>query len=196
MLNSKMVKVTLRDIAKMLVKAMPIDGQEFGDKVEAYIAILKKLKPEAKTALAAAYVFSSKVNKQDREDMFSDIVLAVLKANVKDEALAYSIARCDWMDFWRKQYHKPQVDSLDNIVIDNDGNEISASELIAGEVEFEAKEVDKLEASQIYNSLPFGVKVIVNKRLAGKAVTGAERLAMFRFTKTAKAKLILATIQS
>jgi hypothetical protein len=30
MLNSKMVKVTLRDIAKILVKNMPIEGQDFG----------------------------------------------------------------------------------------------------------------------------------------------------------------------
>jgi len=191
MLNSKRVKVTLRDIAKMLVKAMPIDGQEFGLKVEAYISQLKKLKPEAKLALAAAYVFSSKVSKQDRDDMFQDITLALFKAKVKDEALAYSIARCDWLDFWRKQYHKPACDSLDTIQILDTGEEVSASELIAGEVEFEAKECDKLDASNIYNSLPASVKAIVNKRLAGKALTGAERVAIMRFTRTKQAKAIL-----
>jgi len=37
------IKVTYRDLAKMLVKALPIEDEEFGTKVEEYIRMLKCL---------------------------------------------------------------------------------------------------------------------------------------------------------
>ena len=45
------IKVDFRDIAKMLVKALPVEGEEFGLKVNEYIEIIKSLSPEAKNAL-------------------------------------------------------------------------------------------------------------------------------------------------
>lgn len=201
MLNSKRVKVTLRDIAKMLCKALPLEQTDFYDKVEATIKTLKKLPPNARLALASAYVFSSKVPKQDREDLFQDITLEVLKSGTKDEPLAYSIARCDWRNWWEKRYNRAELtgDSLDIVLEDSDGNEIRASELLVGELEFEAKEIDFLDASAIWQKLPAAIRPIVQKRLAGKALTGAERVSICRFVKTPKAEQIytqLATIQT
>ena len=53
-------------------------------------------------ALKVAYVFSRKVPRQEREDLYQDIALAVFKAKTKDERLAYAIARCDWRNWWRR----------------------------------------------------------------------------------------------
>jgi len=199
MLNSKRVKVTIRDIAKMLVKNMPIQAQDFTDKIEATILTLNKLSKNAKLALASAYVFSSKVPKQDREDMFQDITLEILKSGTKDEPPAYSIARCDWQNWWEKRYNRAEKtgDSLDVVIEDADGNEIRASELLVGEVEFEAKEIDFLDASASWKRLPKEIKPIVQKRLSGLALTGSERVALCRFNKSPRALAIhkeLATI--
>ncbi len=85
--------ITYRHIAKMLASALPVEGQEFGLKVEQYLDTIKRLPQEAKTALKSAYIFSRKVPREEREDLFQDIVLAVLKVKTKDEQLAYAIAR-------------------------------------------------------------------------------------------------------
>lgn len=186
MLNSKHVKVTLRDIAKMLVKNMPIQEAEFTEKIEATIKALKKLDKNAKLALASAYVFSSKVPRQDREDLFQDITLAILESGTKDEPLAYSIARCDWKNWWEKRYSQARftADSLDVEIEDEDGNEIRASELLVGEVEFEAKEIGFLDGCALWDKIPAVIKPIVQKRLAGLALTRPERLDLYYYTLT------------
>lgn len=198
MLNTKHVKVTNRDIAKMLCKSLPLEGQEFSAQVELAIETVRKLKPQARLALSCAYIFSAKCPRQDREDLFQDIALAVLKSGAKDEALAYSIARCDWRDWYEKRYFRDtkNAGSLDVTIEDGDGNEILASELLVGEVEFEAKECDYLDASTIWQKLPEEIRPIVQKRLTGLALTGTERSTLCRFTKTPKASKILATLQS
>lgn len=98
------IKITHRDIAKMLCKAMPIEDQAYEEKIESYIEVIGKLKPEQKLALRCAYLFSAKVPREEREDFFQDIALALLKAKQRDEKLAYAIARCDWIDFWKKRH--------------------------------------------------------------------------------------------
>ena len=45
------IQVTYRDIAKMLSSALPVEGEEFGDKVEEYLETIKALPREAKLAL-------------------------------------------------------------------------------------------------------------------------------------------------
>ena len=55
------------------------------------------------------------------------------------------------------------------IIEDADGNEIRASELLVGEVEFEAKEIDFLDASASWKKLPKAIKPIVQKRLVGSS---------------------------
>lgn len=98
------VQVTYREIAKMFAKALPVEGNEFRERVEANLEAIKSLSTEAKTALKAAYIFSSKVPRQEREDFFQDLALAVYEAHTKDEKLAYAIARCDWLNWWKKHY--------------------------------------------------------------------------------------------
>ena len=189
MLNSKMVKVTLRDIAKMLVKYMPIEGQDFTSKIEAYISILKKLDKPSKLALTAAYVFSSKCPKAEREDLFMELVTRCYEANPQSEINAYSIARCDWknwLDSWYRE-HKTTLQSYDITIQDDDGSEIRASELLVGDCEFEAHECSNIDASNIWQKLPADIKPIVQKRLIGLALSKDQqkRLERFRHSKPA-----------
>ena len=190
-MQTKHLKVTYRDIAKMLASALPVEGHEFGLKVEDNLKAIKSLTGEAKVALKSAFIFSRKVPKEEREDLFQEIAMAVFKAKISDEKLAYAIARCDWKDWWRK-YTIRQHYSLDSIVNDESENPVTLAELIVGEVEFENKMNDKIEADRIYSLLPIDIKPIVSKRLLGQALTNKERAKMSYFVKTKGTQLLLA----
>jgi hypothetical protein len=87
------IKVTFRTIAKMLCSALPVEGEDFGEHVNTTVETIQHLSTEAKNALKSAYVFSRKAPRQEREDLFQELSLALLKARIKDEKLAYAIAR-------------------------------------------------------------------------------------------------------
>lgn len=174
------IKVTYRDIAKMLCQAMPIEGQSHTDKVNGYIETITGMSQEAKTALKAAYIFSRKVPREEREDMFQDLTLAILKTQTKDERLAYTIARCDWRNWWAK-YRIRQHMSLDSVVEDEDGSQTSLGELLVGECEFENKINGELEAQRIWDLLPPAIKTLVGKRLSGYSLRKLERECLERW---------------
>ena len=111
----------------MLVKAMPLEGQDYADKINEYLGIIKAMPQTAKVALKSAYIFSRKVPREEREDLFQDLTLAILKARTKDERLAYTIARCDWRNWWAK-YSIRQHYSLDSVVEDDEGNQAKQNE--------------------------------------------------------------------
>jgi len=184
--------ITYRDIGKMLASALPIEGEEFGLKVEEYIETIRQLSVEAKTALKSAYVFSHKVPREEREDLFQDIALAVLKAKCASEKLGYAIARCDWANWWRA-YKRRQHYSLDSVVNDTKGNPKTLGEMLVGETEFERKMDGKIEAERIFDKLPEAIKPIINKRLIGKALNASERNKLNRYVKNEGYKLILNT---
>ncbi len=170
------IKVEYRDIAKMLVKAMPIQGDDFGAKVSEYLDTIKAMPKAAKVALKCAYVFASKVPREEREDMFQELALNILKARVGEEKLAYAIARCDWLDWW-KAYKIRQHTSLDSVVEDTEGNSTTLGELIVGEAEFEAKVCDEIDCGRIWsilNQYPH-IKAVVVKRLTGQPLRRGER---------------------
>jgi len=185
------LKVTYRQVATMLASALPVEGEEFGDKVNEYLASIKAMSQESKVALKVAYVFSRKVPREEREDLFQDLALAVLKAKTKDERLAYAIARCDWQNWWRK-YMVRQHYSLDTVIEDDTGNPTTMAELLVGEVEFERKMNGKLEAERIWGLLPDKVKPLINKRLIGKALNHTERNTLNYFVRTQGYKLLMA----
>ena len=182
--------ITYRHVAKMLASALPVQNEEFGLKVEHYLDVIGKLPQEAKVALKTAYIFSRKVPREEREDLFQDIALAVFKVQTKDERLAYAIARCDWQDFW-KRYTIRQHYSLDSVVDDTDGNPITLGEMLVGETEFERKINGKLDAEAIFDKLPDTIKPIIEKRLIGKALNSSERNKLNRYVKKDGYKLIL-----
>ena len=171
------IKVTYRDIAKMLIKAMPIEGQDYADKVNEYLGIIKAMPKEAKVALKSAYIFSRKVPREEREDIFQELALAVLKAKVTDERLAYAIARCDWKNWWAK-YKIRQHYSLDSVV---DSNQATLGELLVGETEFELKVDGELDAQRIWDRLPGGIKYLVDRRLQGYRLNKLDRECLERW---------------
>ena len=190
-MQKQYIKVTYRDIAKMMSSALPVEGEEFGLKVAETLQTIKRLPKEAKIALKVAYVFSRKVPRQEREDLYQDIALAVFRAHLKDERLAYAIARCDWKNWWR-QYMIRQHTSLDSVTKDNDGNPSTLAELLVGETEFELKMDGKMDAERIWDKLPDNIKPIVQNRLLGKALTRQERNTMNYFVRTRGTQLLLA----
>lgn len=167
------LKVTYRDIAKMLASALPVEGEAFSVKVEEYLEAIKGMSQNQKTALKVAYVFSRKVPRAEREDLFQDIALAVFKANTTEEKLAYSIARMDWLDWWRRYKVRQHID-LD-MAIDREDNQSSLAELLVGEVEFEQQVDGKIEAERIWGALPEDIKPLVLKRLEGKPLVGERK---------------------
>ena len=168
------IKVTYRDIAKMLTKAMPVSGEEFGDKVNEYLEVIKSLPANAQIALRTAYIFSRKVPKAEREDLYQDLVLAILRSGTNEPKLAYAIAKCDWVDWWRA-YKIRNHFSLDTVVTGNDESTATIGELLVGEVEFERKICSKHNAREIYKSLPNQIRAIVTKRLIGERLQRGER---------------------
>lgn len=172
--------VQYRDIAKMLCRSLPVEEADFTQAVEDSLKAVKKLNAEAKLALKMAYIFSRKAPKAERDDLFQELALELLKSKRRDEKLCYAVARCDWKD-WYKAFVIRQHLSLNTEAADDDGNTCELGDLIIGECEFEAKECDKLDAHNVFKSLPANIQKIVSKRLQGMTPTGAERVALFRW---------------
>lgn len=113
--KQKNMNVSVHDIAKMLVKVIPLDFKqsEFKQMVDTIERKIQKMDGDTKTVLKAAYVFSCKVPKQERQDLFQDLTLKLIEANPKAESWAYTIARCDWLDWYRKYKVKSQYSEYD-----------------------------------------------------------------------------------
>lgn len=190
-MSKEYIEITYRDVAKMLASALPIEDDDFSVQVNNNLEAIKALPLEAKHALKMAYVFSRKVPRPEREDLFQDIALAVLKLKTRDERLAYSIARCDWQDWWRK-YSIRQHYSMDSVVEAEDGNPVTLAETIVGEVEFENKMDGKLDAERIWSKLPNDIKPLVFKRLIGKGLNTSDRNKLNYYVRTKGYQLLLA----
>ena len=187
------IKITYRNIAKMLSSKLPVEGEDFGDKVNDYLGSIKALPKKSKIALKSAYIFSRKVPREEREDMFQELFSAIYAVNTEDERFAYAIARRDWQDWWQKYKTRKHfmAGSLNDTVLDSDNQEVELAELIVGETEFELKMDGHLDAERIWNKLPDIIKPLVQKRLLGKPLTNKERARMSYYVKTQGYKLLL-----
>jgi|GEM_PF-2559208 len=96
------IKVTYRQIAKHFCRALPIEGTNFGEKVSEVTEVIKRMPKAQRQALQCAYIFSHKVPRQERDDLFQELTLAILESQTEDIRLSYAIARCDWVNFWQK----------------------------------------------------------------------------------------------
>lgn len=112
---SKKILASERDIAKMLVKLIPVDFKpdDFLEQVNLIERKIKKMPKSTKLALKCAYIFGKKVPKQERQDMFQELTLKLIEANPQAENWAYTIARCDWLDWYRKYKVKSQYSEYD-----------------------------------------------------------------------------------
>ena len=178
--ETKYFKVTLRDIAKLLCKSLPVQDDEFTDAINTTLSTLKTLPTHHKTALKVAYVFSRKVPKEERDDFFQELSCTLLESGKQAPKLQYAIARCDWVNWW-KRYKIREHYSLDSVVTDNEGNSTTIGELLVGECEFEHKICSEHNALEVYESLPNDIRYIVNCRLTGERLKRGEREYLERY---------------
>ena len=131
---------------------------------------IDKLNINAKLAIQTAYIFSRKVPTNERQDLFQELLAAVLASGTEKLAFAYAIVRRDWQN-WYKTYklHSQYYSGyLSETITNSDGEETELAELLVGEVEFERKQIDKLDAQSLWHQIPTDIQSLVIKRLQGK----------------------------
>jgi hypothetical protein len=169
--------VNHQQIARAAVGAPNFENDdEYIELVKSTAKEFGKLGANAQLAIEAAYIFSRKVPINERQDFFQELVLAVLESGTENAAFAYTIARRDWQDFWRsyKLHSQYYQGSLSEVILNSDNEETELSELLVGEVEFERKQIDKLDAQALWRQIPADIQALVTKRLQGKPL-GAPR---------------------
>jgi len=167
-----MIYVEKHRLAKTLAGGIGKFGNDdtFIELVKSTSRAIDKLNTNAKLAIQAAYIFSRKVPSQEREDLFQELVLAVLDSGTESLPFAYAIARRDWQDWWKSYKLHSQFYSgyLSDTLTNSDGDETELAELLVGEVEFERRQIDKLDSQSLWNRIPEDIQKLVLKRLQGK----------------------------
>jgi hypothetical protein len=182
--------VTYRSVAKMLASAIQIET-EFEAHVVEFLNVIEHLPQYQKTALKYAYIFSRKVPKEERADFYQELSLTLLEKRVKDDKLAYAIARCDWKDFWKayKLHSQYNLDSIERMADSEDGGGYGQdaidriayhTELLTGECEFDRT----IDAQTLFDNLPSHIQPLVNKRLTGYALNKLEQSILRRYIST------------
>jgi len=170
------IKATYQQVSKAML------GTGF-DRDDSFIELVKQtakqiegLGVNARLAIEAGYIFSRKVPHEERQDVFQELVTAILDSGTEDAAFAYTIARRDWQNFWTKyKLHSQYYEGyLSDTITNSDGEETELAELLVGEVEFENKQIDKLDAERLWQQIPADIQQLVTKRLQGKPL-GAPR---------------------
>lgn len=194
----------LRMIAKhMAIEYRDADIEDYISAITENLDRLNKLNKTQRIVLKLCYMFSRKVDRQEREDCFQELYLKALIAikqdGVNDAKLLYAIVRRDWKDYLGKLVTNRHL-SINTQVSDDAGHEVEFGDLLVGECEFELKHDSELDANSIYNALPAFIKTIVDKRLQGKSAKsgGGDSKAVQNWLKTNKAnsKLIRAWANS
>jgi hypothetical protein len=175
------MRVTYRQIARVLVKGLPLDDDEVAGKVDEYTKAIEAMPEEARVALKAGYIFSSKVPLDERRDMFQELFYAVLRKDTKDEGVAYMTARGKWLDELGCGEHKKKrqpVSSLNRVTV-LDNQEVELIDTLVGMDDLEDKVIERIEAQRIYRELPRHIKLIVKKRFRGEKLQPSEKRLLF-----------------
>ena len=166
--NSDKIKADMRKVAISLAKRLPVESEAFADAVDDYLKRIMRLPRQMQYNLKSAYVFSSKVPREEQQDVFQTLTLALIEAKPVSEKLAYAIARRDWVDWYRHYKVKSQYGLTYSLDTDTDAdNTRQLAEVLVGECDFELRMEAKLDAQAIWNQLPDRMREIVRKRLAG-----------------------------
>lgn len=165
-----LTKATYQQVSKAML------GPNF-DKDDSFIELVKQTAREleglgvnAKLAIEVAFIFSRKVPQNERQDIFQELVAAILDSATESPTFAYTIARRDWQNWWAQyklhsQYYQGY---LSETITNSDGEETELAELLVGEIEFENKQIDKLDAERLWAQIPAHIQELVTKRLEGK----------------------------
>ena len=167
-----MLKVENHKLARVLSGGVGkfSDDNTFIELAKSTSQAISKLNANAKLAIQAAYIFSRKVPTNEREDLFQELALAVLTSGTNNPAFAYTIARRDWQNWYKsfKLHSQFYGGYLSETLTNSDGEETELAELLVGEVEFERKQIDKLDSQSLWYRIPAEIQKLVMKRLQGK----------------------------
>ena len=171
-----MTKATYQQIGKAMLGNGFDRDDSFLELVKDTAKQIEHLGLNARLAIEAGYIFSRKVPEEERQDLFQELVTAILDSGTESAAFAYTIARRDWQNFWSKYKLHSQFCGgyLSETITDSDGEETELAELLVGEVEFENRQIDKLDAERLWAQIPEEIQKLVIKRLKGKPL-GAPR---------------------
>jgi hypothetical protein len=171
-------RATYQSIAKAAVGLQNFeDDDEYIELVKRTAKSFEDLNLNARLAVEAGYIFSRKVPAEERQDLFQELITAILDSGTENPAFAYTIARRDWQN-WYTQYklHSQFYQGyLSETILNSDGEETELAELIVGEVEFENKQIDKLDSRALWSQIPAEIQILISKRLQGKPL-GAPRM--------------------
>jgi DNA-directed RNA polymerase specialized sigma24 family protein len=166
---------TLHNMAKWLCSALPLEGEDFGAQVNAAERELSQMTKRNKAnlvALQTAYVFSKKVPRQERRDMFQELFLTLYQHKMSDNGLAYAIAHGDWCNWWRS-YKLRSHYSLDMVADANSGD--SFGDLLVGVCDFEMQILGKINGDRLLEALPDYIRKIVQRKLDGRPTSKREQ---------------------
>jgi hypothetical protein len=170
-MNQIVNQATYQSIAKAAIGAPIIAGDdEYIELVKHTAKAFGELNANGKLAVEAAYIFSRKVPQEARQDLFQELTAAVLASGTENKAFAYTIARRDWQNWYSsyKLHSQFYQGYLSETITNAEGEETELAELLVGEVEFEAKMIDKLDARTLWQQIPKDIQKLVLKRLQGK----------------------------
>jgi len=184
------MRVTCRQIARVLVKGLPLNDDEVAGKVDEYTKAIEAMPEKTRHALQSAYIFSSKVPPEEREDLFQDIVYAVLQKSKDGEGVAYMTGRGKWLDGLGCGEHKKKrhPSSSLNEVITTEGQDIELGETLVGTDDLEDKVIERIEAQKIYLELPRHIKLIVKKRFRGELISPKEKRQLLKYRQELRCK--------
>ncbi len=170
--------LTYRTIAETLAKRTTATPKDLPNLTQSYLDAIKSLDAVSKIAIKQAFIWSSKVPHEEREDFFQELFLIIYKSRVNDERLAYAMARCDWKNWWKSYKLHSQFwheTRLEDSVSNDDGDSIAWSELFVGEAEFESRFIAELDTSDLISQFPSCIKMMLTRALNGQAIRGSER---------------------
>jgi hypothetical protein len=170
-------RATYQSIAKAAIGEPSFeDDNEYIELVKTTAKAFENLDLNARLAVEASYIFSRKVPMPERQDLFQELITAILASGTENPAFAYTIARRDWQNWYTKYMLHSQFYQgyLSETIVNSDGEETELAELLVGEVEFENKQIDKLDTRQLWQQIPKAIQVLIVKRLQGKPL-GAPR---------------------
>lgn len=175
--RNSQLQCTYRQVAKGMASGLPLEGEKFREAIVEYLRAIKSLPIADRIALKCAWIFSRRVPAQERQDCLQHFYLLLLDKPTQDERLAYTIARCDWKNWWRDYTRYAQYVTRylsENVGIDGEG-EIELAEALAGDVDFERRLIGDMDGQALYDKLPAWVQRLVNRAIIGYPIKGGER---------------------
>jgi hypothetical protein len=166
---------TLHAMAKWFCSALPLEGEDFGQQVQTVEHELLRMTRRHKgnlIALQTAYVFSKKVPRQERRDMFQELFLTLYEHKMSDNGLAYAIAHGDWCNWWRAYKIRSHY-SLDMVADAERGD--SFGDLLVGVCDFEMQILGKINGDRLLEALPDYIRKIVQRKLDGRPTSKREQ---------------------